>query len=284
MNLRFYHTARTSGRWMAIASVALVWPLLGSVSAMSAELLKHAEEVRRVISWSVPEQELNRLMPEGWQSQRETSGPHDGANFFLVLAHRHHAGPAGGEVTAVDIQAAVWTGPAAGNGRTGYMVLGGMITPSAAPGDYGVYMPATFLVNRTTEQRGAATLTVEEWEISGEDADTIRVRLAYDDEDPYQSDEQTRTFSRLNPEIERFYQYDEDELILYSRAGGIEGVSELEVDVSGGPLDQLLRGAQLTAVMSMPRVSIEEYRPEDKDVPLMSERQQQLLVGSNDPS
>ena len=280
MYLRSNDTVRKSRRWTAAACVVFAWPLLASGNAASDELLRHAEETRRVISWSVSEEELNRLMPEGWRSQREVNGPHDGANFFLVLAHRYIGQPAGGEADADDIQAAIWTGPAASDGEAGYMVLGGMITPRAAPGDYGVYMPATILVSRTTEQ----ALTVEEWEIRGENGDDIRVRLAYDDEDPHQSYEETRTFSRLDPDIERFYEYDEDELILYSRAGGIEGVSELQVDASGGPLDQLLRGAQLTAVISMPHVSIEAYRPEGTDVPLMTEREQQLLVGNNDPS
>lgn len=280
MYLRSENILEKSSRWVAIGFVALAWPLLASGNAASDELIRHAEEARRVISWSVSEEELNRLMPTGWRSQREVNGAHDGANFFLVLAHRYSVRPSGGEAVADDIKAAIWTGPAAGNGESGYMVLGGMITPSSAPGDYGVYLPATILVSRTIEQ----SLTVEEWEIRGENGEVISVRLAYDDEDPHQSYEQTRTFSRLDPDIERFYEYDEDELILYSRAGGIEGVSELQVDASGGPLDQLLRGAQLTAVISMPRVSIDEYRPIDSEVPLMSERQQQLLVGSNDPS
>jgi hypothetical protein len=277
-------TIKISRRWMVIALVGLTWPLLTSGNAASDEHLGHAEETRKVISWSVSEEELNRLMPVGWQSQRETKGPHEGANFFLVLADKHDAIPADGGPAITNVQAAVWTGPAAGNGQAGYMVLGGMITPRAAPGDYGVFMPATFLVNRTTEQRGPTTLNVEEWEIRGEGAEIIHVRLAYDDEAPHQSYDQTRTFSRLDTSIQRFYKYDEDELILYSRSADIKGVSALEVDASGGPLTELLDGAELTAVVSMPRVDIEVYRPLDDDLPLMSERQQQLLVGRNDPS
>jgi len=277
-------THKTKRRWAAIATVAFAWPLVVSGTAAAEELLGHAEETRKVISWSVSEEELNRHMPAGWQSQRETAGPHEGANFFLVLADDHDAMPADGGPAIANVQAAVWTGPAAGDGQAGYMVLGGMITPRGAPGDYGVYVPATFLVNRTTEQRGPITLTVEEWEIRGEGAEVIHVRLAYDDEAPHQSYDQTRTFSRLNTDIQRFYEYDEDELILFSRSAGIEGVSALEVDASGGPLTELLDGAELTAVVSMPRVDIEVYRPLDEDIPLMSERQRQLLVGRNDPS
>lgn len=284
MNLPSRRIANEPGRWVAVAFVALAWPLMGSVTAMSAEQLRHAEEVRRVISWNVSEAELNQLMPGGWESRRETGGPHEGANFFLVLAEQHDAIPVDGGPAITDVQAAVWTGPAAGEGEAGYMVLGGMITPKAAPGDYGVYMPATFLVNRTIEERGPTTLTVEEWEIRGEGAEVIQVRLAYDGEAPQESYDETRTFSRLDTDIRRFYEYDEDEVILYSRSAGIEGVSALEVDASGGPLNRLLDGAELTGVVSMPHVEIEVYRPLDKDVPLMSERQQQLLIGRNDPS
>ena len=285
MNLRTYDMTPSSGRWLVMAFVALLWPLLGSGNALSAELLRHAQEARTVISWSVSEEELNRLMPEGWQSQRETKGPHEGANFFLVLADQHHTQPAGGNGAALsNIQAAVWTGPAAGNGEAGYMILGGMITPGAAPGDYGVYLPAMFQVSKTTDQRGAVRLNVEEWEVRGEGAEVIRVRLAYDSEDPHKSRAETHTYSGMNPEIERLYDYDEDALILHSRAKGIEGVAELEVDASGGPLARLLRGAELTAVISMPRVRIDVYLPMEGDVPLMSERQRLLLVGRSDPS
>lgn len=246
------------GRWLVMALVALVWPLMSAGYAVSAELLGYAHERRTVISWTVSEDVFDGILPEGWHAEQQGSGPHQGANFFLVLADQTHfedVSPIRSRIS--DVQATIWTLPAASEDESGFMVLGGMITPKAAPGDYEVYLPASVLVNRTTEPRGGETLMHEEWEVRSNGEDDIRVRLTYNATDPQKMYDRTHTFSGLDPDIQRLYEYDEDGVVLYSRPAGVERLQSLEVDADGSPLDVFLDGsAQLVGVVTMPQLDI----------------------------
>lgn len=255
-------TIRMARRWMALALLALVWPVVNAAQATSEELLGYGDETRTVISWHVSDAELNGLLPEGWEVRIQNDGPHQGANFFLVLSDQIHFENGRLTNSISDIQATVWTSPATGNGMSGFMVLGGMITPRAAPGDYGVYLPATVLVRRSTEERDGETLIHEEWDVRSEEAEDIRIRLTYSRMEPNRVHERTRTFSRTDPEIQRLYEYDEDEVVLFSRARNVERLEELEIDAAGSPLAEYLAGSpELVGVVTNPLMRIEASLP-----------------------
>jgi hypothetical protein len=255
-------TIRMPRRWMALALVALVWPVVSAAQATSGQHLGYSNETRTVISWHVPDAELNGLIPEGWEVRIQNDGPHQGANFFLVLSDQIHFENGSLANGISDIQATVWTSPAAGNGMSGFMVLGGMITPRAAPGDYGVFLPATIEVRRSTEERDGVSLIHEEWDVRSEEAEDIRIRLTYARLEPNRVHESTRTFSRIDPEIQRLYEYDEDEVVLFSRTRNVERLEELEVDAAGSPLAEYLTGSpELVGVVTNPWMRIETSLP-----------------------
>lgn len=206
---------------------------------------------------------MNGVLPDGWQVRSQNRGPHQGASFFLVLADQAHFEDVTKAHSSIsDVRATVWTSPATRDGASGFMVLGGMITPKAAPGHYGVFLPATVLVSLSTENSRGATLTHGEWEVRDGNAEVMRIRLTYSSEDPRRVRERTRTFSRINPEIQRMYEYNEDEVVLHSRSGNIERLVDLQVDAAGSPLAEFLEGTpELVAVVTNPWQRIEASIP-----------------------
>lgn len=250
-------------RWERASAVGLAAFLLCTSPSEAEQLLSYAEERRTVLTFQVPEQALQPLLPTGWDLSPSSAGIHEGANLFLVLADQRFIRDVRGR-TVENTLAAVWLTPARDrDDDEAFLVLGGYTDPEAAPGTYGVYQAAGVTVDRSdgvaTAQDGVAS---ESWEAVAPDGSMLLVELTYDRGPIRRADERAHTHSAQDPSISRIYRYDQQVLVLQDAQNERNGVRQLELRVSGGQLDDLIAGTdQLVSVVSIPWTAIRAYLP-----------------------
>ena len=79
---------------------------------------------------------------------------------------------------------------------------------------------------------------------------------------PKKTGEETHTYSGQDPSIRRLYLYDQDTVVLRSRALSVDSVAKFTLRVGGGDLGTLLEGnPQPISIVLLPNAQIQEFMP-----------------------
>jgi hypothetical protein len=220
-------------------------------------------DVRTVLAFKASDAAVQRMLPEGWEINPPAIGPAKGANLSLVLLEQISVLDAEGKPTPIS-RGAVLTVPAKkkGSDSGGSMVVAGLITPSGAPGAYGVYMPAPAVTHRRQSIDGDGVMTVEEsWRFDGPDGHAIEVQVAFERAVPARAKTESKTYSGSKPEFYRIYRVESASDVARSAATGVDRVQKVSYKVTGPKFAVLDGSEQLIAVTSIPSYSRQVFLP-----------------------
>ena len=246
-------------RAAAAMACSLLWPVASPASARAETPSEASVEIRTVLSFRAPAEAVQRLLPAGWQVNPATTGPAQGANLTVVLTDRlitqdPDGRPRPGGSGPVVVLVVPARNPA--TGAAGPVVAGGFSAqPEAAPGAYGVLVPAEVRMERTVTAGPDGTRQAREgWSIAGGGrGKRLEIRLRYLAAAPGRTALEQRVYSARNPEFFRIYRVDQGTDVLRGAAGGADRVEEFALSAAGPQLGAQFDGSErLVAAQSLP--------------------------------
>ena len=206
-------------------------------------------EARTYVYLTAPDEIVQSVLPEGWESTPTESGPATGANVIMLLVDRRLAlDPAGAPLGSGTNQLAVFAVPARGTGDDAGLVIVGGYAAAGAPAAYGNYEPASVTLARSSNTEDLVTTSEEEWTVTAEDGDTISLSLSYEEATPTLSSFDQTVFSGTTPDFYRMYRGDQVVDVLQSTAEDIDRVDQFDLTASGGIAGTLIEDADVVAV------------------------------------
>ena len=251
------------GKTMRTLLAIALFLLTGSTLAQE-KLSGSNVDVRTVLAFRAPDTAVQRLLPEGWEVNSPTTGPARGSNVSLVLVNQVVAQDSEGKpVSPSRGVALVVPARKKGTDTTGAMVVGGLFSPDAAPGVYGVFLPASVVINRRERIEVEGKIGVDEsWEFKGADGHAIEVQVQYDRGVPARGKSELKVFSGVKPDFFRIYRTDSVTDVARSTATGVDRVSRVSLKATGRKFAPIFDGTeQLISVTSIPSYSRQVFLP-----------------------
>lgn len=252
-------------RRIVASVIAILWA--GAACAVSAadRLVQSATETRTYVYFSADKELVRKALPAGWVSN-PIHGALNGANMFIALIEGIAADNADDKPVLHQGKSAVLVLPAK-NEKTGEaagMVVGGFVSDrSAAPGAYGVYVPGTFSVAKSSRGEGSETTVEENWSVSTDAGDKLQFTAVYSRGLAIRAHAEPRIYAAAKPEFYRIYKADQVTEIVHSLADESKRAKKVELSASGPRIATLFDGKeQLVAVMSVPAYYRRIYVPE----------------------
>lgn len=149
-----------------------------------------------------------------------------------------------------------------GSDAAGSMVVAGMFTGKAAPGAYGVYLPATINLERKQRIDGDGKLLVEErWSAKGPDGHSIEAEVQYVRGATARAKSDSKAYSGARPDFYRIYRAETVSDVARS-ADGMNRVVSVSVRVGGQKYAPLFDGPQqIVSVTGIPSFVRAVYLP-----------------------
>lgn len=237
---------------------------LATATAAQAETQTEnvVSEARTYVYLTAPEDVVQGVLPEGWESTPAAEGPTTGANVIMLLVDRKLAlDPAGAPLGGGTNQLAVFAVPAKGAGDDAGLVIVGGYAADGAPAAYGNYEPASVTLERSSSTADLVTNSQETWSIASEDGDNLTVSLSYEEATPTLSSFDQTVFSGATPDFYRMYRGDQVVDVLQSTADGVDRVEQLDLNASGGLAGTLIENAEVVAVSRFAHYTRETFVP-----------------------
>jgi hypothetical protein len=250
---------------VAAISVCIVLPLL--LRPTHAEtLVEISNDVRTILAFAVPAEKAQVLMPAGFKSAPVPGGPSKGTNVFLVFIDRLLGTDGDGKpIGNGAAQSAVIALPAArdSDSKVVTIVLAGLTDPGTAPGAYGVFdaAPTHKAKRKMRSGRGPSTIGEEWWEFAGPQGEEVSLTLAYETTAPTRVMAETINHSAKNPEFWRIYRVEQGVELLRSKPTNVDAVKEFHLVAKGGRFGDLIEGADLVSITTLPWYSRKIYLP-----------------------
>lgn len=165
-----------------LAGLIAIW-LAGAACAVSAaeRLVQSMTEARTYVYFRADKDAVRKALPAGWVSN-PASGPLKDANMFIAFIEGIASDNAEGKPVLHQGKSAVLVLPVKNEktGEAAAMVAGGFVSESqAAPGAYGVYVPAKFNVAKSSRAEGSETIVEESWSVSTDAGDKLQFTAVY---------------------------------------------------------------------------------------------------------
>jgi hypothetical protein len=206
------------------------------------------------------------MLPAGWVTFPPQNGLMKSANMFLVFIEGIASDNAEGKPVLHQGKSAVLVMPAKNlqTGTAAAMVVGGFVSdPQAAPGAYGVYSQAKFIVAKTSRFDGAETVVEENWTVATETGDALHFDVGYARGVAMRTHVEPRIYAAAKPEFYRIYKTDQVTEIVHSNADEAKRARKIEISASGPQLSKLFDGKQqLVAIMTVPAYYRQIFLPE----------------------
>jgi hypothetical protein len=160
--------------------------LLASAGAFAQSVLEQAAEHRLQLDFRVNDAALAKMLPAGWEPVIATQGPAKDANLRMIFIDRMAIIGADGKPaprpTARLVYLAIPVRQSGAGGATGQMIIHGLTANAAdAPGDFGVYQPATTAkMSRTAAAAGTALTGAEDWEFAAAGGERMEAHIEYE--------------------------------------------------------------------------------------------------------
>jgi hypothetical protein len=219
-------------------------------------------DARLNLSFKAPEAAVQKMLPDGWEINPPGAGPAKGANLFVNLIEQVNSLDAQG--TALEpSRGIVIAVPAKKKGAQagGAMVVGGLFTANAAPGAYGVYMPAKVTMERRQRLDGDGKLLVEErWSAKGPEGHAIEVEVQYVRGMTAKGKAEMKVYSGARPDFYRIYRIETASDVARS-ADGTDRVISTTVRLQGHRYAGLVDGQKPLSVTAVPSYSRAVYLP-----------------------
>jgi len=221
---------------------------------------------RTQLSFKVSDVAVQKLLPQGWQASPSNSGPSKDANlnvvFVDILSVQNPDGSPG-----ETFRAAALAIPAKkeGTDATVPMVVGGLASPSYAPGPYRANAPANATVDRRLHTDPTGKSNVEEsWEFKSDDGNAIQLQLQYVSGTAVRSNAQATPHSGINPDFYRIYRLEQAVDVVRSTVAGTDRVQKYLFKATGPKLAQIFDGSeQLISIVSVPFYTNQISLPEE---------------------
>ena len=221
-------------------------------------------DVRTVLAFKASDTAVQKLLPEGWEVNSPMTGPAKGSNLSVVMIDQTMAEDAEGKSLS-PIRGAALVVPAKKRGTdiAGAMVVSGLFEPHGVPGAYGVYIPATVVIDRRQRAGPDGKSSVEEsWELKGPDGHSIEVHVQYERGVPARGKSESSTYSGAKPDFFRIYRVEFASDVARSIATGVDRISQISFKAAGPKLAPLFDGTQqLISVTSIPLYSRQTFLP-----------------------
>jgi hypothetical protein len=232
---------------------------------LSEKLTGTNVDVRTGLAFKASDAAVRKLLPAGWEPNPAAGGPTQGANLNVMLLEQIISQDPEGKPVAL-LRGVVMTIPAkkTGSDAAGPMVFAGFFAPpAAAPGAYGVYMPAKVTAERRLRSAVDGKTTVDEsWELIADEAHALKIELQYVRGAAARVKVETRVYSAATPDFFRIYRTELASDVARSTATGVDRVLRFSLKASGRRIAPLFDGSeQLVAVTAIPWYSRQVYVP-----------------------
>jgi hypothetical protein len=248
-------------KWLASVAVLLA---SGQAVVAQEKLLSANVDMRTLVAFKVSDAVISKLLPAGWEADVPTNGPTAGANLNITLVENMSVQNAEGQprepnrVLSIGIPA-----KKTGGDIKGRMTVGGLASPKAAPGTYGVFAPAAITVDRKFRVEPSGVTTIEEaWDFKSDNGDTVQIQLQFTRGQAERRKMEANTFSATKPEIARLYKFEHAADVVRSVATNVDRVKNWSFRATGPNLRSIFDGTeQVIAITSVPWYSRRVYVP-----------------------
>jgi hypothetical protein len=236
---------------LAMAGMAIATPVLSETQTENV-----VAEQRTSVSLRIAPEAAQALLPAGWTSNAQGSGP----NLTVIFMDRKLALTPDGKPLQSGVNRLLVLAMSARNTATGEvrgMIVGGVSAdPLGSPGAYKVYRRGAVTLTRTERgevKDGKIETTVEEhWAAKGADGGTVNLDLTFSRGVPNLTAFESKNYSGAEPNFYRTYRGQQASEVLRNTAG-VNRVQSVTLKATGGTLGKAIDGSeQILAISSAP--------------------------------
>ncbi len=234
----------------AAYAVSLALAVASGMSQASAQtFVEQNAEFRMQLDFVVPDAELRKFLPAGWEPSIATQGPAKDCNLRLIFIDRvditNDKGQPTGSGGLVYLAAPV---KQTGTSTVGQMIIAGLTTdPKDVPGPFGNYQLAiTHKVDRKVAGgSGQDTLMEENWEFVAASGERFEVHLKYQRAPARKLTQEVKFFNPTNPSAYQIFKVDSGLDIMRNATVPVKDrVKAFSYKASGGRLGTLFDGTE----------------------------------------
>jgi len=208
-----------------------------------------------VLHFKLPDAAVRGLLPAGWEPNPPASGALQGYNLAVSLidtlaAHDPDGKPVpSGPVVVLSVPA-----KRSGSEEGGAMLVDGFAPPALAPGPYGLYRPATIVMDRRSHADDSGkSVGRETWEVKAEDGAYLAIRLQFERGAPARGKVEAKIYSANRAGFYRLERVDRTLDVVRSIPAGVDRLRKYEFHATGAKLAPLFEGAaELVNVTAIP--------------------------------
>lgn len=238
---------------LGLAAALFAGLVLTTQVAAQTQTENVVSEVRTQVFFNVSDAVVQSLLPAGFVTNPVAAGAAQGADFTITFIERKFAtDPAGAPLGDGTNLMATFTTPARheASGRNVTLIVGGYVR-SGAPGAYGNYGAATATLERTERTADPPnTEMTEAWSFQGQDGGSLHLQLRFTRGVPTPANFDVFTYSAANPEFYRNYKGEQGVVNVRSIPGGIDRVSDFDLDADGGFLASVFDGDEAVVAVN----------------------------------
>jgi hypothetical protein len=221
-----------------------------------------SQEIRTVVTFKIPDEVAQSLLPAGWTVSPIAQGPAKGANLSAVFAETLLGLGADGKPVGAPEPFVVLSVPAKSGQENAFgivVVYGGA---QAVPGYYRVGKPARVSIARSVQGQDLAKTVEETWTVAGEGGERLSLRLAYEAGQPNRGQFDSRNVSAADPKVRRNYRIDQGSFVIRSPGSSIDRAKAVSVEASGGVLGKIFSGPpEIVSVAALPWYARQMFVP-----------------------
>ncbi|WP_407522299.1 hypothetical protein [Methylobacterium oryzisoli] len=221
-----------------------------------------SQEIRTVVTFKIPDEVAQSLLPAGWTVSPIAQGPAKGANLSAVFSETLLGLGADGKPTGAPETFAVLSVPAKSGQENAFgivVVYGGA---QAVPGYYRTGKPAQVALARSVQGQNAAKTVEESWTVTGEGGERLNLRIAYEAGQPNRSQFDSRNVSAADPKVRRNYRVDQGTFVIRSPGSSIDRAKSVSFEASGGVLGKIFSGTpEIVSIAALPWYARQMFVP-----------------------
>jgi hypothetical protein len=252
-----------------VASVFVANALLAASPAWSQKHVQSTLDSRVVLAYKANPGEVQRWLPNPWQSSPVASGPSKDANLVVTFVDRLLDQDAQGKPTATPSYRVVALAVPALNPQTG--VAGPLLVrlynsnPDAVPGFYKTAVLAA--VEREFSSTGVGTslgMASERWTMKDDKGGMLELQLQYQRGTPVRGTAEAKPRSGIDPATWRTYRIEQGTDVLKSIPTGVDRMKSFGFKTNVAELQKLFDGSeQLVSVTAIPWYTRQTFLPSD---------------------